>query len=335
MNPPNSRPRPRIQRPSDAGPAVPVPTGARDILPEEMSELRKISDGVLGTFENAGYGQVATPALEFETAIERAGCGIEDSYRVVDQSGAQLLLRFDSTIPIARLAATRLSGQDLPLRLCYVQPVFRPVQPKRGESREFLQAGMELLGSEAGEGDAEAITLLISVLEDLGMRNFTVAVGDATVFPRLLSRAGLAADAREREAIMHELTTRDLVGLRREVERAAGVSDGDKQELLRAVSLRVPASRAIELPSQAMSALAAKIDPTASERVVFDLGIAREAGYYTGLIVEVYAEGIGFPIGGGGRYDNLVAQFGRDLPACGFALNLERVHIALNAQESL
>lgn len=300
-----------------------------------MAELRKISNSVLGTFESAGYGQVATPALEFEDAIERAGTGIDGSYRVVDQSGAQLLLRFDSTIPIARLAATRLSGQDTPLRLCYLQPVFRPVQPKRGESREFLQAGMELLGSPAGEGDAEAITLLIRVLEDLGLRKFTVAVGDATVFPRLLSEAGLAADAPERETIMHELTTRDLVGLRREVESAAAVSEGDKRELLKTVSLRAPASEAEGLPSQAMRELAGKLERATAERVVFDLGIAREAGYYTGLIIEVYAEGIGFPIGGGGRYDNLVAQFGRDLSACGFALNLERVHIALNAQEAL
>ena len=128
----------------------PIPPGTRDILPDEMRELRRLSTNLLETFERFGYGEVWTPTMEYEDVLvqgdERAAGA---SYRLFDEHGQVLALRSDMTIPIARLVATRYSDSDLPLRFCYVSHAYRAVRPQRGQQREFLQAGIELIGAEA------------------------------------------------------------------------------------------------------------------------------------------------------------------------------------------
>lgn len=317
-------------------PAVPVPTGTRDLLPEEMAELRAISAAVLKTFDDAGYGEVATPAFEYESTMRLAGReASENVYHVPDQDGRQLVTRFDSTIPIARLAATRYHDAEPPLRFCYQQSVFRPVVPKRGQSREFLQVGMELLGRPAPDGDAEAIALLERVLKAAGLDDFHVAVGDVRFFDELLIAACNGNPAGDvYAAIMEELRTRDLVGLERELNAAPGISSADGDRLLSAATARGSreiaethgASRLLEL-DQLLSA------DGAGDRVIYDLGLLPSLSYYTGTVLEVYVPSSGFPIGAGGRYDDLAGRFGRDLPSFGFALNMERLHLAVLAEQ--
>ena len=317
----------------------PIPSGTRDVLPDEMRELRAISERVRAVFNDAGYGEVYTPALEYDSEIERADlAGARPAYRLFDEHGNVLVLRSDMTVPIARVVATRYAQSEPPLRFCYLAHAYRGVRPQRGQVREILQAGIELIGSPAPAGTAEALGLLCRVLDAAGLRDYRVGLGDASLYGALLDAFAVPAEARER--ILHELVTRDFVGLEREVA-AAGIAGDEAAMLVRVPQMRGGADvlEASDGPvAEALAGMRAVrelLDPAASERVIFDLGLVRDLGYYTGAVFEVYDPALGVPLGGGGRYDELLGRFGRPLPAVGFALYLERVHIAQAEEERL
>jgi ATP phosphoribosyltransferase regulatory subunit len=299
----------------------PIPSGTRDVLPDEMRELRAISEAVRGVFEARGYGEVATPALEYETVLVRGDAAAADpAYRLFDERGAVLVLRSDMTIPIARVVATRYPTAEPPLRFSYVSHAYRSVQPQRGQPREILQAGIELVGAPGPDGTAEALIVLAETLDAAGLENWRIGLGDASLYPRLLDRAGVPEGARAQ--ILHELVTRDYVGLEREVERF-GVPE------LVELAQRRGGPEVLAAPETAQLRAVHELLPAdVGERVIFDLGLTRSLGYYTGAVFEVYDAGLGTPIGGGGRYDDLLGRFGRELPACGWALDVERLHAA-------
>ncbi len=317
-----------VQATGEFSETVPVPTGTRDLLPDELALERGISLAVLEVFTEAGYREVATPALEYEETMRLGDPrAAERAYHVTDNDGRSLVARFDSTIPIARMAATTLAATEPPLRLCYLQGVLRPIEPKRGQSREFLQVGMELLGREAPQGDAEAIAVACRVLEAAGIRDYRIAVGDSALFGRLLDDAGLTSEkaSRVREAVMYELETRDMVGLGRELE-AAGLEARQRDDLLALAQARGGVEQLDRPGVEHLRELAALLaESGVDDRVIFDLGLIRSQTYYTGTVLEVYGAGFGSPLGGGGRYDDLVGRFGRDLTAFGFALNMDRI----------
>jgi ATP phosphoribosyltransferase regulatory subunit len=306
-----------------------LPSGTRDVLPDEMRELRAITEAVRGALDAAGYGEVSTPALEYEETLSRADVGeAVPVYRLFDERGDVLVLRSDMTVPIARLVASRFPDAEPPLRFCYFAHAYRGVKPSRGQPREFLQAGIELVGAPSPAGTAEALVVLARALEATGLRDFRIGVGDAALVPALLDR--FAVPHERRTGVLHELVTRDFVGLEREV-RALGLTPEDETLLISA-----PQSRggdevldAVGEAADGMRALQALLPPDVGARVLFDLGLVRGLGYYTGAIFEVYDPALGAPLGGGGRYDELLGRFGRDLPAVGWALNVERLHEAL------
>src|SRR5919109_8196 len=147
-----------------------IPPGTRDILPDEMRELRQLSSALLDTFLRFGYGEVWTPTMEYEDVLvqgdERAA-GV--SYRLFDEHGQVLALRPDMTIPIARLVATRYAKAQPPLRFCYLSHAYRAVRPQRGQQREFLQAGVELIGADAPGGTVEVLEVLCAALDAVGL----------------------------------------------------------------------------------------------------------------------------------------------------------------------
>jgi ATP phosphoribosyltransferase regulatory subunit len=300
----------------------PTPSGTRDVLPDEMRELRAIEGAIRGVFDARGYGELATPALEYEEVLTRGdAAAVEPAYKLFDEHGNVLALRSDMTIPIARVVGTRYASAAVPLRFCYVAAAYRSVRPQRGQQREMLQAGVELVGSPGAEGTAEALTVLHEALAAAGLEHYRIGLGDASLYPRLLDRIGVPADARPQ--IMHELVTRDFVGLEREVARF-----GDP-DLARVPGLRGGPEVLDAAPeAEPLRALLGLLAPEVAGRVIFDLGLTRDLGYYTGAVFEVYAAGLGAPLGGGGRYDDLLGRFGRELPACGWALNVERLHLA-------
>jgi ATP phosphoribosyltransferase regulatory subunit len=314
-----------------------IPSGTRDFLPDEMRELRAMTDRVRAVFERADYGEIYTPALEYETTFARTNPSASGpTYRVFDELGNVLVLRSDMTIPIARLVATRYRDAEPPLRFCYFAHAYRSVRPQRGQSREFLQAGIELIGATAPEGTAEVLTVLCGALDAAGLQTYRIGLGDASLYSELLDRLGV--DPERRERILTELANGDFVGLQNEVD--ALHLNPDDAELL----LRVPQRRGgpevlqtlpgpLEGAATGMRAVHALLPPEVASRIIFDLGLVRGLGYYTGAVFQVYDPAYGVPLGIGGRYDDLLGQFGRSLPAVGFALNVERLHIALTSEE--
>ncbi len=313
----------------------PIPSGTRDVLPDEMRELRDITEAVRGVFELDGYGEVWTPTLEYEAVLGRGG-GAPPAYRVFDDHGEVLALRTDMTIPIARLVASRYAGARPPLRFCYFAHAYRGVRPHRGQMREFLQAGIELVGAPAPEGTAEALTVLCHALTATGLRGYRIGLGDASLY-RTLLRAFDIADA-DGDRLVGTLVRRDFVSLEAELGQLE-LADADAELLLRVPQLRggpdllSAAQGPVAEAAAGLRSVYELLAPEVAERVIFDLGLTRDLGYYTGTVFEVYDPALGSPLGGGGRYDELLGRFGRPLPAVGFALGIDRLHIALTGEE--
>jgi ATP phosphoribosyltransferase regulatory subunit len=322
----------------------PIPPGTRDVLPDEMRELRRLQAALSDVFAAHGYGEVVTPTIEYHDVLARGDeRGAPAAYRFFDEDGALLALRSDMTVPIARLVATRLAGDQPPFRLCYVASAYRAIRPQRGQMREFVQAGVELVGVPAPEGTADVIEVLARSLDAAGLRRAVIGLGDADLYRQLLEEVGVDRDARDR--ILDRLAAHDLVGLEAEVGELA-LPAAARETLVRLPSLRggeeaLESARgmggeAVERASRRLAATyEAATERGVGDRVRVDLGLLRDLGYYTGAIVEVYDPAIGHILGGGGRYDELMGRFGRPLPAAGFALYLERVHLAQAEEERL
>ncbi len=313
----------------------PIPSGTRDVLPDEMRELRDITEAIRAVFELDGYGEVWTPALEYEQVLGRGG-GAAPAYRVFDDHGEVLALRTDMTVPIARLVASRYAAAEPPFRLCYFAHAYRGVRPHRGQMREFLQAGIELVGAPAPDGTAEALSVLCHALDAVGLRDYRIGLGDASLYPTLLRSFDIRQDAADE--LMEALVARDFVALEGELARL-GLADDDAQLLLRVPQVRGgPEVLRAEhgLVAAAVAGLRGVYEllaPEVARRVILDLGLVRKMGYYTGAVFDVYDPALGAPLGGGGRYDDLLGRFGRPLPAVGFALTIDRLHIAMTGEE--
>jgi len=320
----------------------PIPPGTRDILPDEMRELRALSTALLETFERFGYGEVWTPTMEYENVLaqgdDRAAGA---SYRLFDENGQVLALRSDMTIPIARLVATRYFEAEGPLRFCYLSHAYRAVTPQRGQQREFLQAGIELIGADAPGGTVEVIEVLSAALDAADLPRARIGLVDAGLYRGLLSAVG--ADGAQATPILSALERHDFVELERQVADLG--LPADRQRTL----VALPQLRggpgviddAVALGGDDVRKATQRLRDVATgvaerglaNRIIFDLGLVRDLGYYTGAIFDVYDPALGHVIGGGGRYDELLARFGRPQPACGFGLFVERLHVAQAEEE--
>jgi ATP phosphoribosyltransferase regulatory subunit len=315
----------------------------RDVLPDEMRELRTLSERLRAVFDAAGYGEVWTPALEYEDVLRMGDSQAAGAaFRLFDSLGRVLVVRSDPTIPIARLVANRFADADPPIRLCYFQHAYRAVERGAAQAREFLQSGVELVGAPAPEGDAEIVALVLEALASAGLRRHRIGLGDASIYPTLLAEADVP-DA-ERATLLDHLARRDLPALEVDVDRL-GLSPATRELLMAPAQLRGgpevleratgPLAMAVENLRRIHQLVSEYGDGAGAERLIFDLGLVRDMGYYTGTVFEVYDPAVGYALGGGGRYDDLCGRFGRPLPACGLALDLQRVHMAQLEEERL
>jgi ATP phosphoribosyltransferase regulatory subunit len=321
----------------------PIPPGTRDVLPDEMRELRNLHRALIDVFEERGYGEVATPAIEYDEVLARGdGRSAGSGYRFFDESGDLLALRAEMTVPIARLVASRYAEAEGPVRLCYLANAFRAVRPQRGQMREFTQAGVELIGVPAPEGTAEIVEVLEASLGAAGLDRAVIGLGDSDLYRQLLTEYGVEGEARD--SIIERLATHDLVGLEAELSAVDGIGDEQCATCVALSQLRggrEVLDEARSMGGAAVERATARIGETfeelerrgAAERVQIDLGLLRDLGYYSGAILEVYDPALGHVLGGGGRYDGLLRRFGLDQPAAGFALYLERVHLAQIEEE--
>jgi ATP phosphoribosyltransferase regulatory subunit len=315
----------------------PIPPGTRDVLPEEMRRLRALKAALIEVFEGRGYGEVATPALEYDEVLSRGGGRAHSAaYRFFDEGGELLALRSEMTVPIARLVATRYAAAEPPHRFCYLAGAYRAVSPQRGEMREFLQAGVEVIGAPDEDGTVEVIEVLEAALDAAGLGSAVIGLGDADLYRNLLEEYGL--DEAARKTALERLGAHDLVGLETELA-AAGAGEEQIATCLAVSQLRGGAEVLEQARRHDAAAVARAADRLEGiyrglgsrpdgHRVQFDFGLMRDLSYYNGAILEVYDPAVGHVLGGGGRYDGLIKRFGLDLSAAGFALYLERVHVA-------
>lgn len=316
----------------------PIPPGTRDVLPDEMRELRAIQAALLGTFEAGGFSEVRTPTLEYADALElgdRASAG--SAYRFFDERGELLALRTDMTIPIARLVADRFRDLEPPHRLSYLANAYRAVTPQRGELREFGQAGVELIGVPGHGGTAEVVGLLDRSLSAVGLDESVIGIGHSRLWSALLEDAGASVETIARASRL--LADHDLVGVEVALRDSGELGSGAVAEAVELSQLRGGVEvleRARDLGGRNFAAALGRLSGTFEEvsrreigrEVLLDLGMLREIGYYTGSTIEVYDAAVGDIIGGGGRYDGLMRRFGLELPAAGFTLYIERIHKA-------
>lgn len=319
-----------------------TPRGFRDVLPREARMREALVRSLSEVFSAWGYDPVETPVVEVFTTLERAAGDLEGTaFRLIDLDGQLLALRPDMTIPIARLVASRMVDEPGVKRLRYCADVFREHESLRGQARQFTQIGVELIGAGGAGADAEVVALAVSALDAVGLPSFTVAIGDVEVLFALAEAASL--DARWRAALLRAAHERNLVAID-ELTRASGVrSDvgGALRELVRtrggleairscrALVERFCEPSAVDELEQVWSLLETA---GVASRVMVDLGIVRSFDYYTGIVLEIYAAGLGVPLGAGGRYDDVLAAFDAPAPAVGFAVGLERLSIALSEQ---
>lgn len=324
-----------------------IPEGVLDRLPREAARIRRLSGQLEEVFRSWGFREVLTPGFEYlETVTVGAGTlgRREDLYQFFDRKGRTLALRPDMTTPIARLAATKMAGESLPLRLSYFAPVYRHRDRKAGSASEIWQAGIELIGSDSAAADAEVIALTCAALAATGLEGFKIGLGHAEFVEGLFAEAEMTPEVEEE--LKEAMVARDLVAFEKGVTNARLAPD--KAELLLSLAHfhgtyeqalarfsgvgngRV--ARALERLGTILQFLTAL---GVAGQVSLDLGLVRSLGYYTGVIFEGYAPGVGSPVMGGGRYDNLLANFGGDAPATGFALEMDRLLAALERQGRL
>jgi ATP phosphoribosyltransferase regulatory subunit len=317
-----------------------IPEGMRDVLPPETQRLRAVEDRLRARFAAYGYGEVRTPWLEFADTFEAAEDDtLAAGYHLHDEQGHELMVRNDMTVPVARMAADRCDDEPLPLRFSYVAPSIRPWAPQRGQDGEFQQAGVELLGLDSAEADAECVTLLCDALAGLGLREFTVTLGSAAYQEALIDSLGLPDD--DRDTFTQALAERDYPL----VESVAGNAEVDSKALT-ALWRILELSGGEETLAQArklarsdvMEAAVARLarvhdlveDAGFGAHLAFDFGLVQDLSYYSGLTVEAFAPGVGLPLATGGRYDGLLARFEWDIPGVGFAVAVDRAADALD-----
>jgi ATP phosphoribosyltransferase regulatory subunit len=310
-----------------------VPPGSQDLLAEDVRRRRHVQREWFALAEARGYEEVIPPTFEYEEVFTRGG-GAELARRLIrfiDPDGRALALRADFTSSLARMAASKLQAAPLPLRLCYAGKVYRQEPEGGGRRRELFQLGAELIGEPGVVGDLEVLRLVIATLRALEFTDFQVNVGDIRFITPVL--AGVPAPDAERLRIA--IDRRDRRALAAAAEDLA-LSDGWARALCALPGLigrgEVLERAAALAPNQdAGGAIAelAELDRTltADERahVVYDLGEVRGLGYYTGMQFEVFLAGVGRAIGFGGRYDRLLALYGADRPAVGFALEMDAI----------
>ncbi|UQZ76162.1 ATP phosphoribosyltransferase regulatory subunit [Niallia circulans] len=315
------------------------PLGMRDTLPAIYERKYKVKQKIDTEIKKWGYQFIETPTLEYYETVGTASAILDQQlFKLLDQQGHTLVLRPDMTAPIARVAASKLLSEDLPLRLAYNASVFRAQQREGGRPAEFEQIGVEYIGDKTISADGEGISLLISSLQQAGVKNYQVSVGHIgfvqSFFQQILGTKDRV------DSLTKYLYEKNYVGYRQHVEQLA-LSSIDKQRLNDFLTLRGK-EEVIDLAYQLMEGDQGKkaiddlkqlrdilVDYEVADRVTFDLSLVSHMSYYTGIVYEVYAEGVGFPIGSGGRYDLLLEKFGKNTGATGFAIRVDRLLEAL------
>lgn len=321
-----------------------TPEGVRDIYGKEYAARLEIRGKIRSMFHRFGYQDIQTPSFEFYDIFsqEKGSVISREMFKFFDRDGETMVLRPDMTPAIARCAAKYFSDEQLPLRLSYIENTFINRTSLQGRLKEFTQAGVELLGDGSPEADGEILALTIQCLLAAGLTEFQLEVGHVGFLQGLLEEAELSAETEE--TICQLLENKNFFGIEEQISRCGVKPEietlfgrlpelfGSVDQIAEAVKLvrNEKALQAIERLQQVYQVLCCY---SLEQYVSFDLGMVGGYRYYNGMIFKGYTYGSGQPVVSGGRYDNLMEQFGRKAQAVGFAIVLDSVMAALSRQK--
>jgi ATP phosphoribosyltransferase regulatory subunit len=323
-----------------------TPEGVRDIYNKECASKLMLQNKLHHVLEHYGFRDIQTPSFEFFDIFsqERGTVASKDMYKFFDRDGNTLVLRPDITPSIARCAAKYYKEENLPVRLCYIGNTFINNSGYQGKLKEATQLGAELINDDSIEADAEMLALTIECLLHSGLKEFQLEIGDADFFRALIEEAGF--DEEESTNLRELIEKKNMFGVE-DIVRSKNIS-----EELKAIFLKLPELfGALDILTYAKGLTSNKRAVKAIERleklydilteygyenlVSYDLGMLSKYNYYTGIIFKAYTYGTGDAVATGGRYDNLVGQFGKNAPAIGLAIVIDQLMLALFRQKLL
>ncbi len=320
-----------------------LPHGLTDLFGEQAAAKTTLEDVLQATFRRWSYTRIIPPTFEYFDSIATGASPqlLDEMYRFFDREGRMLALRTDMTVPTARVVGAKLYDQPLPLRFYYIGNVFRHEEPQAGRRREFTQAGTELIGAGTPEADAEVLAVVVDALQAMGVAEFQINLGQVAYLKGIL--AGGRLDNGELYRIEQAISRKNDVELA-QVLTALGIT-GDAGRAVRAIPHLCGGEEVLD-EAECLAVNAAALEAIAwlrrvyalaqaegiAEHIILDLSEVRSMAYYTGITFHTYVAGLGFHICSGGRYDGLIANFGADLPAVGFALGVERIMLVTRPQ---
>lgn len=312
-----------------------TPEGTKDYLFEECIVIRNVENTLVELFKSCGYSEMLTPGLEFYDVFNLNSRYFpqENLYKLTDSKGRLLVMRPDTTMPIARVIATRLRDAMLPLRLFYNQTVYRTEPALKGRSDEIVQTGIELIGSQLKIADLEVISTAVTALKSFGME-FSLEIGNIGIFKELVGR--LEVNDKVKERIRRLIETKNFPALNDLLDSLGNNSVtyalkklpalfGGEEVFEKAEEI-MPDENIKKLLDELREIYSDTAELCGSDGVItVDLGLVNKTDYYTGLVIKGYLQGHGEEVLSGGRYDKLISEFGYDVPAVGFAVNVNAV----------
>lgn len=324
-----------------------TPEGVRDIYNSECAAKLLLQNNLHQMLEHYGFRDIQTPSFEFFDIFnqERGTVASKDMYKFFDREGNTLVLRPDITPSIARCTAKYYKEELLPIRLCYIGNTFINSTSYQGKLKEVTQLGAELMNDDSIDADAEMLALTIECLLQSGLKEFQVEIGDADFFRALIEEAGMD-DEEEITQLRVLIENKNMFG----VEEVVGTKKLKNE--LKEIFLKLPElfgsldilsyARSLTNNERALKAIGRleKLYEILTEYgyenyISFDLGMLSKYNYYTGIIFKAYTYGTGDAVATGGRYDNLVRQFGKNAPAIGLAIVIDQLMLALSRQKLL
>lgn len=321
-----------------------TPEGVRDVYGRECAGKLAVQEKISHVFHLYGYEDIETPTFEYFDIFnkERGSVTSQEMFKFFDRDNNTLVLRPDMTPAIARCVGKYFFEESVPVRLCYRERTFTNNSSYQGRQKEVTQTGVELIGDDASGADAEVIAMVIDALKASGLKEFQVELGQVEFFRGLIEEAGM--DQETEETLRELIENKNYFGVEELISRQ------HISQSLRALFLRLPelfgtldqlgtvksmvtnqrSRKAIERLEKIQAILESY---GLADYVSYDLGMLSKYQYYTGIIFKAYTYGTGEYIVNGGRYDKLLVQFGKDVPAVGFAIIIDQLMLAMERQK--
>ena len=320
-----------------------TPDGVRDIYREECVKKLTVEKEIRKVFRTYGYEEIETPTFEFFDIFtkERGSVTTQEMFKFFDRDNNTLVLRPDVTPAIARCVAKYFMDEDTPLRLCYLAKTFINNSSYQGRLKEMTHTGAEMVGEDSAAGDAEMIAMVVEALKSSGLKEFQVELGQVEFFRGLADEAGM--DEETQENLRELIENKNIFGVE-ELMKTHPMQEHVRKVLMELPQLFGSLSDILKIKDMVKNERAIKaIDRLEQvneilklygleDYVSYDLGMLSKYKYYTGIIFKAYTYGTGDYLVTGGRYDKLLVQFGKDTPAVGFAIVVERLMQALDRQ---